>query len=341
MKLKKIISYVIALAWPLSFLLPKIARADVTDPLVFEPQVGLPGLLSATTTMTRNDTSYIGQLAKGFYDYGLAIGGILAAIVLMAGGVIWLTSAGSSDAVSKAKGLITGSITGLVLLFGAWFMLNTINPALINLEIQEISAIKRISNICCEYKESGSSKALNTLSNDCEKKNGTAYTSDANGAYIAGATKCIYTKISCSIQKNCDGKAEKCFDSDVQITERQKCGSNFVNLYDFKEGRCHNHPECRNLIASCMGVNNGDKCKTIDSGDWYFLWINGVKVNGYCYNTMCYIGPAKEGESCGTKPGAGCSSITCSDLGQAGQTYYRDNSGGRDCGTNLYCCYKE
>lgn len=144
MKLKQIISYVSVLAWPLTFLLPKIARADVTDPLVFEPQVGLPGILRATTTMSRSDTSYIGQLAKGFYDYGLAIGGILAAIMLMAGGVIWLTSAGSSDAVSKAKGLIAGSITGLVLLFGAWFMLNTINPALIDFNIRSIKGVVAI-----------------------------------------------------------------------------------------------------------------------------------------------------------------------------------------------------
>ncbi|PKM88259.1 hypothetical protein CVU83_01955 [Candidatus Falkowbacteria bacterium HGW-Falkowbacteria-2] len=338
MKLKQTIAFVSSLAW-LAGLLPRIARADVTDPIIFQPQVGLPGILNATTSMTRSDTSYIGEFIKGFYDYGLGIGGILAAVVLMAGGILWLTSAGSSDTVGKAKNLIIGSISGLLLLVGAWFMLNTINPALINFKIHEITGIRRIANVCCEYREDGRNKASNTLSNDCEEKKGTSYTSTMEGVYIAGVNKCIYAKVGCNIQKDCDGAAVKCFDSDIQQTVRQKCGNKFIDLYDYKNGRCVNHPECNKLIANCFGIKNGDKCETIDSGNWYFAYINGVKVPGHCYNTMCYLGDGKEGEYCGSKPGAGCYSQNCSSLGQAGQKYYQDNTG-RKCLSN-HCCYTE
>ena len=114
--------------------------AAVEDPLTFRPQVGLPGFES-NIVMEKDDTSYIAKMVQAFYNYGLSIGGILAAIVLMVGGVIWLTSAGSSDKVSQAKGLIMGSISGLILLFGAWIVLNTINPDLLNFKIRNIKGI--------------------------------------------------------------------------------------------------------------------------------------------------------------------------------------------------------
>lgn len=127
-------------------ILPAQALPDIDQPLVFTPQVGLPGLADKgqQISLTNGDTSYLAQMVKGFYNYGLGIAGILAAIVLMAGGVLWLTSAGSSDKISQAKGLIMGSITGLLLVFGSWLILKTINPYLLNFKIRDIKGIVAI-----------------------------------------------------------------------------------------------------------------------------------------------------------------------------------------------------
>jgi hypothetical protein len=112
----------------------------IENPIIFEPQIGVPGF-DTKTPMTESSITYIGQMIKAFYDYGLAIGGILAAIVLMAGGLIWLVSGGSSDKITQAKGLIMGSIIGIGLLFGAWIILNTINPYLLDFRIRGIKGV--------------------------------------------------------------------------------------------------------------------------------------------------------------------------------------------------------
>jgi len=124
-----------------------LGMPKINEPIIFQPQVGLPGFMEATT-FNQGTTGYVGLLVQGLYDYGLMIGGILAAVVMMAGGVLWLVSAGSSDKVGQAKNLILGSLTGLLLLFGAWIILNTINPSLIKMDILDITSVKRISYCC-------------------------------------------------------------------------------------------------------------------------------------------------------------------------------------------------
>ena len=77
---------------------------------------------------------WIAQYIQGVYKYGLGVGGILAAIVLMAGGLLWLVSAGDASKISQAKDLILGSVTGLIILMGTYLILDQINPGLNNLK---------------------------------------------------------------------------------------------------------------------------------------------------------------------------------------------------------------
>jgi len=73
---------------------------------------------------------WIGEYITGIYSYALSIAGILAAIMLMAGGVIWLISGGDASKITQAKELITGSITGLIILSASYVILYQINPDL-------------------------------------------------------------------------------------------------------------------------------------------------------------------------------------------------------------------
>ena len=86
--------------------------------------------------------NWIAKYVASIYNYGLTIGGILAALMLMAGGLLWLTSGGDSGKVSKAKGLIGGSITGLVILFSAYMILYEVNPELTALKPITVGQIK-------------------------------------------------------------------------------------------------------------------------------------------------------------------------------------------------------
>lgn len=79
------------------------------------------------------------------YNYFLSIGGILAAIALMIGGVIWLVSAGNASRVSEAKSWITGSVTGLIILLTSYVLLYQINPELIGMRYVELESIDPIA----------------------------------------------------------------------------------------------------------------------------------------------------------------------------------------------------
>jgi len=119
-----------------------------------ELQISIPGLKltpSSSIDYTANpDGSYqvsipwLSEYLLSIFNYGLRIVGILAAIVLMAGGLLWLISSGDATKITQAKELITGSITGLVILMSSYIILVQINPDLTKFQPITIGTIKRI-----------------------------------------------------------------------------------------------------------------------------------------------------------------------------------------------------
>lgn len=117
-----------------------------------ELQISIPGLKftssSSVKYVANRDGSYyveipwLSEYMAAVYNYGLAIAGILAAIVLMGGGVIWLVSGGDASKISQAKELIIGSITGLVILFSSYVILFQVNPDLLKFKPITIGMIK-------------------------------------------------------------------------------------------------------------------------------------------------------------------------------------------------------
>ena len=181
MKINHLLKKIIFLSFFLSlFFICALENANavgVNEPLKFQPQTTIPNLWTKGTevTLEKSDTSVIASMIKGFYNYGIGIAGILAAIMLMAGGIIWLTSAGSSERVSQAKNLLSGSIIGLVILFGSWIMLRTINPALVDFRIQDVKPIDNIKiGSCCEYNFTKPAKE-NVSQKDCLNDGGTFF----------------------------------------------------------------------------------------------------------------------------------------------------------------------
>lgn len=105
-------------------------------------QIKIPGMVAGTPVCTGSMTDknqvckfpWIGNYIQGLYTYGLGIAGILATIVMMFGGVLWLTSQGNSQQVGEAKAWIGGATTGLLLLFCTFLIMNTVNPELTTLK---------------------------------------------------------------------------------------------------------------------------------------------------------------------------------------------------------------
>lgn len=118
-----------------------------------ELQVKIPGLnltpSSSVGYQSFSDGSYkvsipwLAEYITGIYNYGLSIAGILAAIILMAGGLLWLISAGNDSKISKAKEFIAGGLGGLALLMFSYFILFAVNPELTVLKPIEIGTIAK------------------------------------------------------------------------------------------------------------------------------------------------------------------------------------------------------
>jgi hypothetical protein len=73
-----------------------------------------------------------------FYNYALGIAGTLAIIMIIYGGIKYIAMGGNSSAQTDAKDIIMSAIWGLLLLAGAFLVLNTINPTLT--QIKNISS---------------------------------------------------------------------------------------------------------------------------------------------------------------------------------------------------------
>ena len=83
------------------------------------------------TNLTASSTP--GAYVANFYQFALLIAGVLALGAIVYGGVKYATSAGNPSAQSDGKEWILSAIYGLLLLAGAYLILYTINPNLVNL----------------------------------------------------------------------------------------------------------------------------------------------------------------------------------------------------------------
>lgn len=82
-----------------------------------------------------NAGSSPGAMVNNFYQFAIFIGGLLAFAVIVYAGVKYMASAGNPSGQSDAKEWIWSALLGLLLLAGAYMVLNVINPQLTNLTL--------------------------------------------------------------------------------------------------------------------------------------------------------------------------------------------------------------
>ncbi len=130
----------------------------------FELQVNIPGL---TNINPQEGTSAIGEYIKAIYNYAIGIVGILAALVIMLGGVIWLTAGGNTGRIDNAKSWITAGLTGLVIALSSYAILYTINPDLVDLQTTKPGGIPTYETGCCDTGNNCQAIIMENQ-NDCE-----------------------------------------------------------------------------------------------------------------------------------------------------------------------------
>lgn len=326
------------------FLLPLNASAQesrslfdsVRQPLNFRPQVGIPGLVEKEQyiTLKNNDTRYIVHVIKAFYSYGIGIAGILAAIMLMAGGLIWLTSAGSSEKITQAKNIISGSLIGLLLLFTSWMLLRTINPYLVDFRITDITGIENINfDGCCVTRKHAFGEQFYNLaelkekSTDCE---GTWYPEYIpNPNYISPST-CVKSGCCTIYIRQMDGSS-KTYGS-FPITQENcrapsggQTSETMTNYYYmWTSGTCN-----YKNIDGCGNKADGERCYR----------VKGTELEGYCYHGNCMPGQARIGEVCGGGDGQIGYCRSGSLFNRCPGNDYVHVGGGRNCiSLSAFCC---
>jgi hypothetical protein len=127
---------------PLSGSSSKPITADEIASLLRQPtpQIGISGLdftevgkkyITRETDGVYLYLPFIGEYIAAVYRYGVGIVSTLAVVMIMLGGVLWITSRGSNDKVKLAKDRITKAIIGLALAIGSYTVLYTLNPNLV------------------------------------------------------------------------------------------------------------------------------------------------------------------------------------------------------------------
>jgi Type IV secretion system pilin len=118
------------------------APLQAASPYTMNLEVPIPTLHGGSSLITfTGDTGPIAEYIKAIYAYAVGAVGIVAAVVLMIGGLMWITAGGNASSVSEAKSMITASLTGLVLVLTSYLLLNQVNPSLVNLS-SDITTIK-------------------------------------------------------------------------------------------------------------------------------------------------------------------------------------------------------
>jgi len=90
---------------------------------------------------------WIGEYVAGIYKYAIGIVGILAAVVLMVGGVLWIIAGGSATMIGEAKAWIGASLTGLVIALCSYLILYQVNPALVGFNGLNITMVEKIKEL--------------------------------------------------------------------------------------------------------------------------------------------------------------------------------------------------
>lgn len=103
---------------------------------------------------TTCEIPWIAQYIIAIYNYALIIIGALAAVTIMAGGVIWLISGSNASRMKVAKEMIIGSVSGLVVMFSSYMIISVVNPDILIFKPLKIGYIPEVMP---DYSDSTSS----------------------------------------------------------------------------------------------------------------------------------------------------------------------------------------
>jgi len=159
----------------------------------YQPLAPLDGLTSGSTVSvsTSGDTSGTGlsEYIEGLYKWGIGLTSGLAVLVIMWGGVGYMTSAGGSG-VEEAKGRISAALMGLLLALGSYIILKTINKDLLKttFELSELTVTSTTNSSSGSSSSSSSSSSSGSAASTATTNTTTTNTGTQTTTSTTGTT---------------------------------------------------------------------------------------------------------------------------------------------------------
>jgi hypothetical protein len=105
-------------------------------------QVPIPGVTFPCSNQTgKQCVESFGEYINGFYKYFAGAMGVIAAMMVMWGGIKWLTAGGNSSRVKDAKDTVYSAMIALLLTFGSYILLYSINPEIVKLRLPTVNRV--------------------------------------------------------------------------------------------------------------------------------------------------------------------------------------------------------
>ena len=359
----KTILLLIIIVFSFQILAPNVLAQDEKS-LEFVPQVPIPGSefgegsipVGESTTNKDPETrrevttvysTLLPRYIQAIYNYGVGIAAFLALAMIVAGGLIWLTSGGSTDKIGTARSMIVSAIIGLVLLLGTYTLLQIVSPALLNFKPIKTEYIGAMQLGCCQVEKQDeignvTDIAQNTNDKECEMiaVNDKFKTSKFYPGYSATSdgTQCLQDGC-CVIETRkplttgmgmTTSYIEKtnCIDANKLNCEKSSEKTSYEVNTDFILSSCAQVTEYDCSIVNCEGINDGKKCP-------------GQIGDCRCYDETPFYGEANEGEPCGNDNGFCFNKPPQVINGECSGKWSKDRSfwSGRTCKEGLECCY--
>lgn len=90
----------------------------------------------------RTQFLHIGDFISTMYKYAIGVAAVVAVLVIILSGFQWALSGGNTETITHSKTRIAGALIGLLIAYFSYFILNTLNPNLVNFRLPNVWMLK-------------------------------------------------------------------------------------------------------------------------------------------------------------------------------------------------------
>lgn len=170
----------------------------------YQPQPDITlGVVIGDLTTTKDLPTYLNAV----YNWLIPAAALVAVVVIMIGGLQYALAHGDNSKIGAAKKRITGAVTGMILLMGAYAILNLIDPDLVTWNALRVPMVRQVvyldpSSTCEVMAANGITITAAASSTEC----GSTGTITSVDGYTGGTTTltvgatCIYSACSSALE---------------------------------------------------------------------------------------------------------------------------------------------